>query len=71
MTTYYSPSSCFRHYLHMAEGNFRTYLRATPFGRRSTSMFCVHCWLAAGSSRIVALRLLYSRTYFQCSKSMS
>lgn len=27
MTTYYSPSSCFRHYLHMAEGNFRTYLQ--------------------------------------------
>jgi predicted nucleotidyltransferase len=26
MGTYYSPSSCFRHYLHMAEGNIRGYL---------------------------------------------
>jgi predicted nucleotidyltransferase len=27
LTTYYSPSSCFRHYLHMAEGNVRGYLQ--------------------------------------------
>jgi predicted nucleotidyltransferase len=26
MPSYYSPSSCFRHYLHMAEGNIRGYL---------------------------------------------
>jgi predicted nucleotidyltransferase len=26
MDSYYSPSSCFRHYLHMAEGNIRGYL---------------------------------------------
>lgn len=25
--TYYSPERCFQHYLHMAEGNFRDYLR--------------------------------------------
>jgi predicted nucleotidyltransferase len=24
---YYSPVSCFHHYLHMAEGNYREYLR--------------------------------------------
>ncbi|HVT12902.1 MAG TPA: nucleotidyltransferase domain-containing protein [Fimbriimonadaceae bacterium] len=27
MATYYSPGSCFRHYLHMAEGNVRGYLQ--------------------------------------------
>jgi predicted nucleotidyltransferase len=27
MSTYYSPRNCFHHYLHMAEGNFREYLR--------------------------------------------
>jgi hypothetical protein len=27
MTTFYSPRNCFHHYLHMAEGNFREYLR--------------------------------------------
>jgi predicted nucleotidyltransferase len=27
MPTFYSPRNCFHHYLHMAEGNFREYLR--------------------------------------------
>jgi len=27
MSTFYSPRNCFHHYLHMAEGNFREYLR--------------------------------------------
>lgn len=27
MPTFYSPGNCFHHYLHMAEGNFREYLR--------------------------------------------
>jgi predicted nucleotidyltransferase len=27
MPTFYSPRNCFYHYLHMAEGNFREYLR--------------------------------------------
>lgn len=27
MSIYYSPRNCFHHYLHMAEGNFREYLR--------------------------------------------
>lgn len=27
MPTFYSPQNCFHHYLHMAEGNFREYLR--------------------------------------------
>lgn len=27
MSAYYSPRNCFHHYLHMAEGNFREYLR--------------------------------------------
>ena len=33
-TEFYSPRRCFRHYLHMAEGNWRDYLR----GRREVSL---------------------------------
>ncbi len=47
---YYSPARCFQHYLHMAFGNAREYLKQDRSGRRSISTCSVRFWLAAGSS---------------------
>lgn len=33
MGTYYAPCSCMHHYLHMARGNFREYLKGTTKGQ--------------------------------------
>jgi uncharacterized protein len=39
MQDYYSPISCMYHYLHMAQGNYRTYLQGGRYGSRNISMF--------------------------------
>lgn len=48
--TYYSPIRCFKHYLHMAEGNVREYLKGDEVWVKKFSMCCVPCLLAAGLS---------------------
>jgi hypothetical protein len=47
---FYSPARCFQHYLHMAFGNAREYLKHDWCGRRSTSTCCVRSSPAGGSS---------------------
>lgn len=48
MPDFYSPISCLHHYLHMARGNAKDYLKGKRVKWKNISMFYALFWLVSG-----------------------